>query len=697
MSKFKQKIGILFLCTLMFNFSIVQDIYANDDDDFGDVLEYTDNTTETVSTGAVQVTATRSAKDLLEVPMAVTVITAEEIRKKSAITIAQLLNDIPGVTYRSSAPGGESVSIRGSEEDNTLILVDGQKLSYFGVDAVSFFANPAIIERIEVIRGPASVLYGSNAMGGVINIITKKGGVKPIQGEFRQSFNSITEGFATDMSVFGSKNNFNYRIGGTYENANDYDVYITDLPYMDKENYNINAFLSYDFNENVTVGGAIDYYKKTGHSHTSAVSSSSATGTWNTATTYSYTEYSMPKYSVFGEFKNFATFLPKVRFDAYYQDYKTSGESSISKTTGLPSSYTDNSLITTGITLQADWQVKDHTFIITGYELTYEKLDNLSIARSTTTHTIRQGDQTTNAAFISIEHSLPYNFALNYGMRYTHIETGVTKDGTSLEGVFTASSTPGSNTESKPVFNVGLVWTGIENLAIRATYSQGFKAPSFYEKYVETWAGGANPNLKSETSDNYEIGVRYAGESFNADVAVFYNIVDNLIIWDWDFPNMPSDWYYTYNNVAEARIYGLEFAFDYTFNKGTAYNNITPYISGTYMRRKYRDNGEWDYEQAYPILSGRLGVRYSTLFNDDYFRLSADAYVTGQSKLLDPDQDVDAFMTANLELGLEWGDDKQYFAQANIYNVGDAKYQIYSYANAYQPGINTSLIFGYRF
>ena len=140
---------------------------------------------EPLQTDTVKVSASRVEKELLDVPMAVSVVTEEQIKLSPAATVGGILQDVPGVqVVNSGAQGLKRIAIRGESPNRVLILIDGQKIAENkSMDGSALLVDPAMIERIEVIKGPASVLYGSEAMGGVINIITKKGGTKPIQGD----------------------------------------------------------------------------------------------------------------------------------------------------------------------------------------------------------------------------------------------------------------------------------------------------------------------------------------------------------------------------------------------------------------------------------------------------------------------------------------------------------------------------------
>lgn len=124
------------------------------------------------------VTATRSAERLSRTTRSVTVISAEEIAAQGVDTVADALRSVPGLDIVRSGSLGATTSIftRGSESDHTAILIDGVKANVL-LDGRFDMAHLSVdnIERIEVVRGPASTLYGSAATGGVIHIITKRG------------------------------------------------------------------------------------------------------------------------------------------------------------------------------------------------------------------------------------------------------------------------------------------------------------------------------------------------------------------------------------------------------------------------------------------------------------------------------------------------------------------------------------------
>jgi vitamin B12 transporter len=126
------------------------------------------------------VTATRTPQAISRAGSAITVITAEEIVKESPKDIANLLRRVPGLTLTQAGGAGAvtNVRLRGADAKHTLVLIDGVRVNDPSTGSSEFdFSNIVLtdIERIEVLRGPQSALYGSDAMGGVINIITRKG------------------------------------------------------------------------------------------------------------------------------------------------------------------------------------------------------------------------------------------------------------------------------------------------------------------------------------------------------------------------------------------------------------------------------------------------------------------------------------------------------------------------------------------
>ncbi len=164
----------------------------------------------------IVVTATRIETASREVGSSITVITSQQIEERQNTTVLEVLRTVPALdVIRSGGPGGQaSVFIRGAQSEHTLVLIDGVEMNDPITPGRSFdFAHLTTdnIERIEIIRGPQSTLYGSDAIGGVINIITKRGKGR-IQGFISGeggSFNTFTE----NAGVSGGNQWGNYSLG----------------------------------------------------------------------------------------------------------------------------------------------------------------------------------------------------------------------------------------------------------------------------------------------------------------------------------------------------------------------------------------------------------------------------------------------------------------------------------------------------
>ncbi len=174
----------------------------------------------------VTVTATRVSTLLPDVPAGVTVITAAEMETRGYTTLTQALSAVPGLgVVQTGGPGGQaSVFIRGTNSEDVLVLLDGVPVNDpSGPNGAFNFGNYTLsdIERIEVVRGPMSGLYGSNAIGGVINIITLRGSGKPtLSVTAAGGYPAQGQGSAT---ISGSSGKFDYALSGAIDQQAGFD------------------------------------------------------------------------------------------------------------------------------------------------------------------------------------------------------------------------------------------------------------------------------------------------------------------------------------------------------------------------------------------------------------------------------------------------------------------------------------------
>jgi vitamin B12 transporter len=169
----------------------------------------------------VVVTATKLETPAAEVGAAVTVITGQEIDTRRYPTVDEALRQVPGVEIRRSGSFGKSssISIRGATPNQVQVLVDGvrAKSTTLGQADLSDL-SPDLIERIEVIRGPQSTLYGADAIGGVVNIITRRG-QGPLSAWTTQEIGNY-DTLRSTAGVSGSKGIFDYALGVSHFESN---------------------------------------------------------------------------------------------------------------------------------------------------------------------------------------------------------------------------------------------------------------------------------------------------------------------------------------------------------------------------------------------------------------------------------------------------------------------------------------------
>ena len=192
---------------------------------------------EAVSLPDIVVTASRRPEPIGQAASAITVVTREELQRSNPTTLVDALRNVPGLDV-SDAGGPASttvVRIRGGNSGQTLVLIDGIRVNDPSSASGEFdFANllPTAIDRIEVLRGPQSALYGSDAIGGVVNIITSSGGGEP---RFHlQSQGGSYGTFSSSATAAGSIGPWSYAFSGGGQTSNGFSRYGYRIPQLER-------------------------------------------------------------------------------------------------------------------------------------------------------------------------------------------------------------------------------------------------------------------------------------------------------------------------------------------------------------------------------------------------------------------------------------------------------------------------------
>ena len=206
-------------------------------------------------TEVIMVTATRTETPVSQLPDSVSIISREQIDQQKATTIFEALRSVPGLNIRKSGSIGRSteMTIRGSSTSQVLVMIDGVQVNSATTGTFNF-ANLTTdnIERIEVVRGAQSTLYGSDAMGGLINIVTRKGKGEP-KFSIRSEFGTPERTFNESISSSGSLGEFNYsvdvaRVDSDGRGADD-----------DYDKTNISSTFGYKISETIDFDAAMRY------------------------------------------------------------------------------------------------------------------------------------------------------------------------------------------------------------------------------------------------------------------------------------------------------------------------------------------------------------------------------------------------------------------------------------------------------
>ena len=454
----------------------------------GDNLQH-DFERDTIALSQVVVTGTRTPKTLADAPVATRVITTKDIERTDATDIQDLLTqEMPGVEFSYAMNQQTHLNFSGFGGQSILFLVDGERLAGETMDDVDFSRLlMAGVERIEIVKGAASALYGSNAEGGVINIITKES-TKPWNlhldtrwgrhhsqrhsGIFslnrRHWSNALSASFSDiDNYKVSSKANPATRVFS--EVYGDRVVNVKDkIIVRPADRLKLSARAGYYFRQVPRVPNEPERYRDF---------SAGAKGEWNiTDNDFAELSYTFDQYdkSTFQRLQNldirtYSNVQNSVR--ALYSHSMSSGD-----------------ILTLGGDMMRDYLVND--------KLTEGK---------------RQ--QTTADAFAQYDWNISQQWEAVGALRYDYFSDG------SLSRL-----TP----------KLSLRYQPRRNLCLRTSYGMGFRAPTLKEKYYEfdmsgIWIVEGNANLRSEMSHNLNASVEYTKGRFNIMAMGYYNSVKNKI------------------------------------------------------------------------------------------------------------------------------------------------------------------------
>jgi len=514
----------------------------------------------------IVITATRTPHLLKDVPVSTTVITEKEIEQTGASTVAEALENVAGI--RVTAYGGPgsltTVHIRGSATDQVLVLMDGRELNPATSGTVDLGLLPVQnIERIEVVRGPFSSLYGANALSGVINIITKPAPEKrqtqmgASYGTYETSEYSLTHG-----GKLGKTGYFlTAKLGdsaGDRENSSCNETHAT-------------AKLTYE------VDDSSGFSLLAGYSHRDSGVPGSTT--YPTPSAQEEDKKNFLDLSYHKDLKGGSRFLAKTFIEEYEICYKDP------EIWGGPTKDTTEDLAS-GMQIQYSLPWGKHLSTV-GLELKQDRVKVTTIDGISRIGGTRKVD--TVSLYLQDEMNLSLRLVLIPGLRYDN------------PSAYASQTSP----------RVSLLYLLGENTHLRASYGQSFRSPTVNDLYwYEDWGWGmglfGNENLKPEKSRGYELGLEH---EFNlpllARVSWFDRKTDQLINWV-----EISPWYWQATNVDKAHNQGIE---------SELRLQLTPRLSLglNYLYQQGKDEGE-EYKENYLVYTPEYKMGLSLGYETDF-------------------------------------------------------------------------------
>jgi len=574
----------------------------------------------------VVVTATRSEQQLFDLPTAISLIDQERLRETSPGSPAEAIDRIAGVSLEKAGSWEASPIIRGLGSNRVLVLYDGDRESnlWAGRMPLTPFVEMVNVERIEVVKGPASALYGSDALGGVINIISKDvlfslQDELQQQGTFTSRFATVDRSWLTGYQLLAGGRGVGIRLAISGRKADDYrDGDGHRINNSQFENRNLDLKTHYQLNQQHRLGAEIriNYIDDMG------VPQKNQKAPWSHFDRFDSRSY---KLNYRGEQLGVIESL-QVRAFGVDQDRIYKGNYPGETNYNLKNNRIETTAMGTSIQTRLE-PVGNHQTTL-GVEFVREGTDSWevqsiqrnsddSLARRLIFQPVPDAERDHLGIFVQDEVLIGSRLTLIAGGRYDHF-TARTKSIDFTDQRFDATGTMTSSTterndfadadDSAATFSLGLLYALTDQHHLTANLGRGFRAPDIFELY-STRGGGSqillgNPDLKPEYAYNLDLGIKTRYERFQWNTSVFYNRVDDYIdtvrLPEAFISNIPT---YQYVNVRNAELYGFDGDAEIQLSQQLSLFAQLAYVVG-------RDRDSHDRLNSIPPLNGTLGVRW---------------------------------------------------------------------------------------
>ncbi len=490
-----------------------------------------DTAAEIVDEGKMVVTATMTEKKITDAPGAVEVITRQEIIDMNAQTVAEAVADATGLLVTTETGRQQRPSIRGTGNNHTLLLIDGRRLASGFKDLLGIEQIPMdMVQRIEVVRGPASALYGSDAIGGVINIITKTPPKKLSAGltaQYGQSTYNEGQEFIGSAAVGNTWDRFGVLLAGGYRDKDGYDR--DGVAPDDGDDMNLTSGggrLSFDLNENHRLLAGLEAINKNN------------TGLRDLQSADRERDADYSRLNYFLEYDGHLTSLSSLMLRANHSEQENDIEitPATSMIAGAIGDENNSKRRLDQVEGRFSGLFFDRHLVTIGGEYREEGRED---------DTGMDDDISNVSGYLQDEYQIFDPLLLVVGVRFDE------------HSDFGSHWTP----------RASLTYSILKQLRLKASYGEGFRAPGFMELYVPTYMKRGklvydpNPDLDPETSTSYEIGIEGEYKQFSGQVMAFKNSIDDMIeavYYASSGKGKKKKDYYQYQNIGEVTMSGVE-------------------------------------------------------------------------------------------------------------------------------------------
>jgi iron complex outermembrane receptor protein len=508
--------------------------------------------TSVSQTNVVMVTAQKIEKEPYEVNGSVTVITSDELERKGATELYDSLKNIPGVSVSGGAGRPQNITIRGMRGNRIKIIEDGVETGDgYGADDLSdkvgrnsFDLSAA--KQLEVVKGAGSSLYGSGALGGLIVITTKD--ASDYLTPNKNTAVEVSTNYVGESDKIKGTVNFAQRIGSSEHlirysqwTGGESENYTGEVYDRDVDGFDLSLTSNFYIGDHQEIKTKVSYYEDTmdRNDHDNYKS-----GDFNENTVTSSNKYQATYLYNDADFVLF----DDAKILAYYQSTKSNNNKKRYKTKlvqniNYKKLYLDNGQFEEEkVGLKAEFQrYLDNQNIVWGVDTVFKEhsrtLGKATISDGTTSisETNPFADANTFNTGLYAHDDIMWNaWDIGLGVRYDfHQLTPKDKNQLASNGYNSALS-DATSSEISPSFSIGYNFT--DELKTYFSYNHGFNSPNYAKVYGYVPHDGVPPfeivpnyDLKAETSDNFEIGVKSRMGIYSVNAAVFYSSFDNFI------------------------------------------------------------------------------------------------------------------------------------------------------------------------